>query len=162
VPSHTSSGLHNEQMGAGLESHWANMSSNKYLFRLAFFGLFEKVAGQSVGFSANHKNAILSADVAFLQDGSNSCCWVFWFYEKLFFFFFATPSISAVRQQSSKRHNRSPAGLLFASMFQNHPNRTDANFSGKLIRCFVCHCSILSGAGASDNPGAVHLAKSLS
>lgn len=46
---------------------------------------------------------------------------------------------------AGNRHNRSPAGVVFAFMLQNHPHHTGANFSGKLVRCFVCHCSILSG-----------------
>jgi len=41
-------------------------------------------------------------------------------------------------------------------VIHNHPHRTGANLSGKLVRRFARHGSTFSGVGASDQPGAVH------
>jgi hypothetical protein len=47
---------------------------------------------------------------------------------------------------------------MLGFVIHNHPHRTGANLSGKLVRRFARHGSTFSGVGASDQPGAVQFA----
>jgi hypothetical protein len=55
------------------------------------------------------------------------------------------------------RYNCRPPRRVLGLVVQNHPHCTGADLSRKLVCRFACHGSILSGVGASDQPGAVQL-----